>query len=144
MSSLLDRVAIASPCAMDWHAMPGDDRRRFCNRCQLHVHDLSAMTAAEAEALLRAAGQGRLCVRLHRRADGKVMTQDCPVGRRRRWRRAFARAIAFVVAFGSGLAACARSSSPARDRARMGDVALPALPPPHLGDVQLHDSGAGK
>ncbi len=41
--------------------MAGDDQRRFCDRCQLPVHNLSAMTAAAQEALL-AQRAGRRCV----------------------------------------------------------------------------------
>jgi hypothetical protein len=37
------------------------------------------MTESEAEALL-ASASGRLCVQFYRRADGTVLTQDCPVG----------------------------------------------------------------
>ncbi|MBL8755328.1 MAG: hypothetical protein JNK15_18660 [Planctomycetes bacterium] len=110
MDSGLDRIAVASPCSTDWNAMVGDERRRFCASCRLHVHDLSAMTTAEAEALLRAAGGGRLCVRFFRRADGRVLTRDCPVGLRARVRRAWARAAALWCALWTGTAACSPSS----------------------------------
>jgi len=61
------------------------------------VYDISAMTAEDAEALLRGAG-GEACVRLYRRADGRLLTADCVVGSRRRRRR---RAVASVM--GGGL-----------------------------------------
>jgi hypothetical protein len=67
--------------------MRGDDRSRFCGHCQRNVFDLSAMTRAEA---LVSIGDpnNRPCVRLYRRSDGRVMTEDCPVGLRERiwWR----------------------------------------------------------
>ncbi len=44
------------------------------------VHDLAAYTAAEVDALLRHREGRRLCVNLYRRADGRVLTRDCPVG----------------------------------------------------------------
>jgi hypothetical protein len=80
--------------------MPGDERVRFCSQCNLHVYNISAMNAAEAESLF-AKTEGRLCVRLFRRADGTVLTRDCPVGLRL-WRRRLAR--------GAGAALTALSS----------------------------------
>ncbi len=86
MSSPLDRLRIAAPCPMSWDAMKGDDRRRFCDACKLHVYDLSNMKEQEALDLL-ARGEGRTCVRLWRRKDGTVITADCPVGIADRARR---------------------------------------------------------
>src|SRR5262245_25506118 len=51
---LLSRVEVASPCPERWDGMAGDDRIRHCGRCEKSVYDLSAMSAAEAEALLEA------------------------------------------------------------------------------------------
>src|SRR4051812_9388977 len=79
--SILDRVDVASPCKANWDQMEGDDRARFCSDCKLHVYNLSAMTRAEAESLI-SGSQGRLCTRFFRRADGTILTQDCPVGLR--------------------------------------------------------------
>ena len=77
--SPLNNINIASPCSSDWNEMYGDDRERFCGACKLNVYNLSGMTKDEAEALITNA-EGRLCVRLYRREDGSVITQDCPVG----------------------------------------------------------------
>jgi hypothetical protein len=140
MTDLLANLAIASPCRAEWSAMAGDDKRRFCADCKLHVHDLSAMTTAEAHALLRAAGGGRVCVRFHRRADGRVLTRDCPIGLRQRMRAAWARAAALVCALWSTAAACARPRSDASDPApaaaapvdqdaRMGRLMGEVMPP---------------
>ncbi len=41
--------------------MAGDDRHRFCKHCQLHVHNLSDMSAAEREELLTQRNE-RMCV----------------------------------------------------------------------------------
>lgn len=77
----LDRIRIASPCAARWEAMaPLDDRSRRCGDCRLAVHDLAAYTAVEVDALLREHAGRRLCVNLYRRADGRVLTRDCPTG----------------------------------------------------------------
>ena len=63
--------------------MEGDDRARFCGQCRKHVFNLSVMTCAEAEALIREK-EGRLCGRFYRRRDGRVLTADCSVGVERR------------------------------------------------------------
>lgn len=84
---LIDRVKIAAPCPMKWEDMAGDDKRRFCHHCQLHVHNFSAMTEDEAENLLREhfgsqleKPEARLCGGWYKRADGTALLQDCPVG----------------------------------------------------------------
>lgn len=78
-SPMLENVKIAKPCAADWNAMTGDERVRFCQACKLHVYNLSDMTRAQAEDLLTRT-EGNVCVRLYKRADGTVITKDCPVG----------------------------------------------------------------
>jgi hypothetical protein len=84
-ASLLDDIRIASPCDVSWDEMIGEGRVRFCGACQKNVYNLSAMTRDEAETLL-AAREGSICVRLYQRADGTMITTDCPEGGRR-WRR---------------------------------------------------------
>lgn len=144
-------LRIASPCSADWHAMTGDERSRFCAQCKLHVHDLSAMTRDEATALLRNAASGRVCVRFFRRADGRVLTRDCPVGLRQKLRRAWARAAALWCGLFVGAQSCTRpqpdtGEAPAQPQpveptpakmgeVEMGDYSPPA--PPLQGKVQL-------
>ncbi len=94
--SPLQNLKVASPCSQDWNAMLGDDRRRYCGECKLNVYNLSGMTRGEAENLL-AGSEGRLCVRYFQRADGSVITEDCPVG----WARVKQRAAVFAAAFAS-------------------------------------------
>jgi hypothetical protein len=97
----LSRVSVAKPCSASWDEMLGGDRVRSCEHCRKKVYNLSAMTAEEAVALVRQAEGGRqVCVRFYRRADGTMLTQDCPVGLAR-VRRRVARAAAAV--FGSVL-----------------------------------------
>jgi hypothetical protein len=79
------RVTVASPCSKSWEQMQGTDQKRFCAGCQQHVYDLSAMRFDEARAVLERAEP--TCVRFFRRADGTVMTADCPVGRARARRK---------------------------------------------------------
>lgn len=77
----LEVIQIASPCTADWEAMVGDDRRRYCGDCRLHVYNISDMTRDEALAFL-SQREGRTCIRMYKRADGTVITRDCPVGLR--------------------------------------------------------------
>ena len=74
-----DNISVAFPCPANWDEMFGDDRKRFCGDCKLNVYNLSDMTRREAENLL-INSEGRLCVRFFRRADGTVLTKNCPVG----------------------------------------------------------------
>jgi hypothetical protein len=77
----LDHLKIAAPCSADWDQMFSfeDERVRFCSQCNLNVYNLSNMSRQEAEALITKT-EGRLCVRFYRKADGSVLTQNCPVG----------------------------------------------------------------
>jgi hypothetical protein len=95
-SSPLNNIKVASPCSQDWNAMIGNDRKRYCGDCKLNVYNLSGMTKNEAENLILNS-EGRLCVRFYRRADGSVLTQDCPVG----WRAIKQRVSKTVTAFAS-------------------------------------------
>ena len=78
-TSPLNNIRIASPCSADWNAMFGTDRKRFCGDCKLNVYNLSDMSRDEAERLILNS-EGRLCVRFFRRADGTILTKNCPVG----------------------------------------------------------------
>jgi hypothetical protein len=82
----LDNIRIAAPCTADWKQMLGTERARFCGQCNLNVYNLSSMTRSEAEHLI-ADNEGRLCVRFYRRADGSILTKNCPVGLRAIQRR---------------------------------------------------------
>jgi hypothetical protein len=105
--SVLDQVRIASPCPVKWEDMRGDERARHCDQCDLKVHNISELTRGEAEAYLSgvAAEMGagrRVCLGFYRRADGTILTKDCPVGLAavraalaRRWSR-FAALVALV------------------------------------------------
>lgn len=99
---LLDSVKIASPCTASWDEMIGDERARFCTHCQKDVFNLSALPREEAESFVRERA-GDACIRLYKRADGTVLTSDCPVGVTRRRRRKIA--VAAVAVFSSGLMA---------------------------------------
>ena len=119
-TDVLRRVRVASPCRASWELMEGDERTRFCRQCGLNVYNLSEMTRAEAESLV-ARTEGRLCARFYQRADGTVLTKDCPVGLRAvRLRVARAAGAAFAAVLGlfaavSGKTPQQKSSCPAGD-----------------------------
>jgi hypothetical protein len=95
---LLAQVQVASPCKVRWDDMRGDERVRFCGRCEKNVYDLSSVNALQAESLLREHGES-MCVRFFRRSDGTILTSDCQVRRRKRfWRRAATTAVASSLA----------------------------------------------
>lgn len=101
----LRNLKVAAPCSADWNTMVGDDRVRFCGQCNLNVFNLSGMTQAEAEHVVRSA-EGRLCVRFYQRADGTVLTQNCPVGLKAlkaRVSKIAQAAFASVLGFASGI-----------------------------------------
>ena len=110
-NDFLNDLRIASPCTASWQDMTGSDQVRLCRQCNLHVYDISEMTRDETAALI-ANSEGRICARLHRRADGTVITRDCPVGlralRKRVARRAGA-ALAAVLSLSASVFAQTRS-----------------------------------
>ncbi|MEP7038660.1 MAG: hypothetical protein ABI891_09965 [Acidobacteriota bacterium] len=91
----LENIKIASPCAADWDAMIGNERSRHCGDCKLNVYNLSEMTRQEAENFLIQA-EGRVCVRYFKRADGTILTKDCPIGWKAIKRRVSKTATAFA------------------------------------------------
>ena len=115
---LLDTVKVASPCNRSWDEMLGDDRVRFCTSCEKNVFNLSAMSREDAEALLASRSQGELCIRYYQRADGTVMTQDCPVGVAKKRRKLFV-----LAAAGAGAMAFAAVATQRTTCATMGAVA---------------------
>ncbi|MEA2570222.1 MAG: hypothetical protein QOI24_2223 [Acidobacteriota bacterium] len=59
--------------------MAGDERVRHCTLCSLNVYNFAEMTRDDIRALL-VRTEGRVCARLYRRADGTLLTSDCPSG----------------------------------------------------------------
>ena len=91
----LEQFQINTPCIEDWSAMHGDAAKRFCDKCNKHVHDLSHFDRAEADALLSVPVAGHVCVRMARDEAGRVITRDY-------WK--FAAGVALVA--GVGLSGC--------------------------------------
>lgn len=115
----LKNVRIASPCPASWDRMAGDDRVRHCTLCDLNVYNFAELAGDEVRTLLMKS-EGRVCARMVRRADGTLLTKDCPAGARslrRKFSRAasgFAAALLSVVALASGCASTDRTKSRSR------------------------------
>src|SRR6185503_8934132 len=107
-NDLLTNVTVASPCSARWGHMIGDERSRYCLQCKKHVYNFSSMTAAEVTDLIRQK-EGKLCARFYRRADGTMLTADCPMGTGRFWRairtRLAATAALFAITAAAAMAA---------------------------------------
>jgi hypothetical protein len=96
-------VKTAQPCPKKWSEMQGNDVKRFCGDCRLNVYNLSSLTTLEAWQLLRA-GEGRTCMRLYTRADGTVLTRDCPTGLRLARRKVVRSALAAAAMVAAAIA----------------------------------------
>jgi hypothetical protein len=143
--SPLDNIRVASPCRASWEAMTGDDKARFCQSCHKNVFNISLMTREEAETLIREK-EGNLCVRFARRADGTIVTGDCPVGRRVRKtkRGAFVMAL-LAVLIPSPLATFMKRASASALRVVPAMATLEETPTGHKVFAWLapEDSGGG-
>lgn len=129
----LNNIYVASPCSADWSNMTGNDQVRFCGQCNLNVYNLSGMTRAQAEDLIRQK-EGKLCVRYYRRADGTILTQNCPVGLqaiKRRMSRIATAVASAVLSFLAGFGVHSFfNSSPTitMGQSVMGEMAAPVKP----------------
>ncbi|MCA9800622.1 MAG: hypothetical protein KC777_01485 [Cyanobacteria bacterium HKST-UBA02] len=119
--SMLEQVRIATPCPADWNRMEGDERVRYCGQCKLNVYNISAMSRNEAESLIKE-NEGRLCLKLYRRKDGTVITDDCPVALRR-LRRAYRRCAAAIL----GMAAWTGIAQPGMAQEIQGGISPPVM-----------------
>jgi hypothetical protein len=139
---IINNLRIASPCPMLWDDMQRthEEAIRFCGDCHKNVYDVSKMSAKETILLLQKAeiSNASTCMQLYRRADGKVLTDDCPVGMRRirdTWRKLRSTAATFVVflcsqsVFAQGKAPGAESNS-TQTRYRVAAPPGGAIPPP--------------
>jgi hypothetical protein len=122
-----DEIRVASPCHARWEDMGGDEQARFCRQCSKNVFNLSAMTRVQIADLIREK-EGKFCGRFYRRADGRMLTADCP-SRLRQMRERLARIGGALCALALSLLGCSRQASQPRagntGHVLMGDVALP-------------------
>lgn len=141
----LDKLKIASPCDADWGEMRGDERRRYCAMCRLNVYNLSGMTRGEAESFIVNA-EGRVCLRIHRRADGTVITKDCPVGWRavkRKVSRTATAVFSLIAGFFGGVLAL-ESLQTLREFTNYEKVPEPFFPTPEERKYEEPDDSGGE
>ncbi|NNE65506.1 MAG: carboxypeptidase regulatory-like domain-containing protein [Pyrinomonadaceae bacterium] len=77
----IEDLKVAKPCGVGWGQMTGDKKLRRCDLCELNVYNVEEMTKREVIRLL-SKPNGRICGRLRRRADGTIITRQCPKGLR--------------------------------------------------------------
>ncbi|HNM48427.1 MAG TPA: hypothetical protein PKN86_01950 [Candidatus Obscuribacter sp.] len=87
-TELVAGLKIASPCSMNFDDMKQTEEsyKRFCQDCSKNVFDVASMSREQVAALVEESFRkdGTMpCMRLYRRTDGTVITDDCPVGLRR-------------------------------------------------------------
>jgi hypothetical protein len=75
------KVTIKTPCSVAWDEWKEGEMVRFCDLCQLNVHNLSTRSDKEVKELLKNR-TGRLCVFMYQRRDGSMVTDNCPVSLR--------------------------------------------------------------
>lgn len=122
----LANISIASPCPADWEKMVGGERVRHCADCNLNVYKLSAMTERQVQELIADNRGNRLCTRFYRRADGTVLTQDCPSSLRalkRRTSRIAAVIMAAIMSVGVAFGKNNSQKSPSQQAANRHDKA---------------------
>lgn len=117
--------------------MDGDDHVRFCRECNRNVYNLTAMTEREAKRVVEER-EGRLCVRFYQRQDGTVLTSDCPVGGKRSFVLAGARAALAVATVAAGISALSACNPADEQPVNMGEAVMGT--PPVQGEW---DAGTG-
>ncbi|QQR58238.1 MAG: hypothetical protein IPG59_01735 [Candidatus Melainabacteria bacterium] len=71
-------LEISSPCNVDWDEMIGDERERFCNKCELNVYNVSAMSNKEAIEFLQNQNKENLCINYFKDKSGRIITNETP------------------------------------------------------------------
>jgi hypothetical protein len=81
----VDSKKLAQTCLWRWDDETSTDRFRYCPKCQTQAYNFDGLELSEAEALIFTRENKRNPT-LYKRADGKFMTQDCPVQVKRKKR----------------------------------------------------------
>jgi len=121
--------------------MTGDDRTRHCAECNLNVYNFAAMTGFEIAELLANRQGRRVCARIYRRADGTMITQDCPKGLRaviRRVSRVAGAAFAAAMSLNFAVAQTPASAASAPQQQKEGESA----PTGEIGFTVVDSQGA--
>ena len=80
-----NELVIIEPCDVAWEDMKGDERQRYCDDCQLNVHNFIEFTDEEINRTLDQ--PGRVCAQIFQDSDGEVLTKSVLQKKRqqRRW-----------------------------------------------------------
>ncbi len=123
-------LAIDMPCPKTWAELDGDNSKRYCSKCDKHVHNGESMTRSEAVEFVRE-GQGEVCMRLVADDAGKILYKDTPKKSKSIVRRA-----GLAIAAGGLVAACTsqpeKASGP--DPTPRVDTAQPGQADPIVSD----------
>ncbi len=137
-----DRIAIKTPCQMDWYKMEGNERVRFCDLCQRHVYNLVHLSKPEIDKIWKNEPE-RVCARMIKDTDGRLVTKEWKALPKFR-RFQFSTWFLFVL---MTCAAPLAAASPAAYRMTkgylqdwFGSTAMTVNPVPMMGDVEM--SGA--
>ncbi|CAN5246243.1 hypothetical protein BH10CYA1_BH10CYA1_09410 [soil metagenome] len=72
----------SSACPFKWEETDSKEKYRYCTKCQAAIYNFDGMELPEAEALIFNR-ENRDKFTLYSRADGKFMTVDCPLQKKR-------------------------------------------------------------
>ncbi len=78
LERLLDMqtLQVHVPCPKKWDDLDGNERRRFCEQCGKHVHNLSLASSQETAQLTRQVESGaRVCVAYFADSTGNIQRQ---------------------------------------------------------------------
>ncbi|HSI11387.1 MAG TPA: hypothetical protein VK961_05060 [Chthoniobacter sp.] len=67
-------LEVQTPCSKRWEELQGGSQHRYCDQCQLHVHNLSTMSSRERERFVARSGSGPQCIAYELRPDGSMVT----------------------------------------------------------------------
>lgn len=108
---------------MNWNEMDGNASIRFCEQCNRSVHNISEMSDAKREALLKQAKAERTCVAYYKRLNGELVTDDNVIQAHKK-RLASTAALAAASAM---LAACSTTAPP--EEAKVQENTAPQVLP---------------
>ena len=148
-------LQIQKPCPKTWSELAGDEKKRFCSTCCLHVHNAAELTRMEALTLAADTG-ARVCMLFQLDPDGAPVFRDSmPVAHVQERPRPLAQLSRWALSAAAGLlAACHGSSTTAsgtgandgqtskmgqvQSTELLGGVALPQpQPPERMGEATV-------
>ena len=95
-------LSIDTPCPKTWAELDGDEGKRYCSKCDKHVHNGESMTKSEAVEFVRT-GEGEICMRLVTDDAGTILYKDSP---KKNKPKSMVRRAGLAIAAGGLVAAC--------------------------------------